>query len=615
MKLYEDYIAISKYARSLDGRRETWEETVNRWWDYFSNKFPLPEEVHEAILEKKVMPSMRSLMIAGQALDRNHIGAYNCAFVPVDDPKSFDEALIILMHGTGVGFSVERQYVNQLPEIPRELEEVDWKIVVADSKEGWQKAVRKLIHSLYGGELPSWDLSKVRPSGSPLKTFGGRASGSEPLDKLLHFIVRTFKHAVGRKLTSVECHDIMCNVASAVVVGGVRRSAMISLSNLTDDRMRKAKSGQWWLDNVERSYANNSVSYTEKPDMSAFMEEWSAIYTSKSGERGIFNRVAAQKQAEKNGREIRDFGTNPCGEIILRPRSFCNLTECVIRSGDTIENLKEKVRIATIIGTAQSALTDFKNISKRWKDNCEEERLLGVSLTGIMDNTLTSNKRGLPELLEELRNVAVETNKEFSQTLGINPSVAICTVKPSGTVSQLVSSSSGIHPRHSRYIRRRVRSDVKDPLATWMIEQGFPYEKDVHNQHNYVFSFPIRSPKHSVLKEDVKAIEMLELWKIYREHWCHHNPSITVYIAEEEWMEVGAWVYKNWEDVCGLSFLPKEDEDHSYVQAPYESISYEQYRSLLKQMPVVNWDQYVEEEDNTVSSQEFACVGGVCDVL
>jgi len=617
MKQYEDFIAISKYARSKTGRRESWEETVERWWEYFGAKYNLPVEVKSAIIEKRVMPSMRGLMTAGPALDRNHIAAYNCSYIPINDPKAFDEVLIILMHGTGVGYSVERQYITQLPEIPDEFDEVDWKITPADSKEGWQKALRKLVHSLYGGEAPKWDLSRIRPSGAVLKTFGGRVSGPEPLDTLLWFVTKVFRGAAGRKLSSIECHDILCQVAASVVVGGVRRSAMISLSNLTDDRMRRAKMGQWWLDSVNRSYANNSVAYTERPDMAAFMEEWTSIYMSKAGERGLFNRIAAQKQALKHNREVVDFGVNPCGEILLRPRQFCNLTEAVVREDDTEETLKEKVRIASIIGTAQSALTDFKNLSKMWKINCEEERLLGVSLTGIMDSPLTNglgNHQKLKKLLNELRDVAVDANLKFSKKLGINPSKAICTVKPSGTVSSLVSSASGIHPRYSKYYIRRVRSDIKDPLASWMKENGFPVENDIYNPHNFVFSFPLKSPKNSVMKDDISAMKMLEIWKIYRNEWCHHNPSITVYIGEDEWMDVGAWVYKNWDDVCGLAFLPKEDSDHTYVQAPYETINYDKYRKLIKNMPNIDFSSYTEEEDNTVSSQEFACAAGSCDI-
>jgi len=588
-----------------------------------TDKFPVlaeRQDVKVAIHDLEVVPSMRTIMTAGEALDRNHVAAYNCSFLAVDDPKAFDEALMVLMCGTGVGFSVERQFISKLPEIPSEIVETDEVVVVGDSKEGWAKAFRKIISRLYAGEIPQWDTSKVRPAGARLKTFGGRASGAEPLENLFKFAVNTFRKAAGRKLNSLECHDIMCQVAAAVVVGGVRRSAMISLSNLSDDRMRHAKMGNWWNDQVNRSYANNSISFTEKPDMGSFLREWSALYESKSGERGIFNREAAQAKAESIGRESRsDFGTNPCGEISLRSRQFCNLSEVVIRETDGVGDLEKKTEIATIIGTIQSALVDFKYLSPNWKKNSEEERLLGVSLTGIFDHKIMSGqgeyeKSVLGGTLEKLRNITRDVNKEWAEKLGINPSKAITTVKPSGTVSQLVNSGSGIHPRYAKHYIRRVRADVKDPLATWMKDKGVPCEVDVYNPQNLVFEFPMASASNSMTRHDISAIEHLELWLTYRNKWTDHNPSVTIYVGEDEWAEVGAWVWKHWDEVCGVSFLPREDDNHSYAQAPYEEVTEDQYKKLQAAMPVIDFAEYTEVLDNTTSSQELACTAGVCEI-
>ena len=625
MDSYQSYIHVSRYARWLEDkeRRETWSETVDRWWNYMTDKFPVlaeRQDVKVAIHDLEVVPSMRTIMTAGEALDRNHVAAYNCSFLAVDDPKAFDEALMVLMCGTGVGFSVERQFISKLPEIPSEIVETDEVVVVGDSKEGWAKAFRKIISRLYAGEIPQWDTSKVRPAGARLKTFGGRASGAEPLENLFKFAVNTFRKAAGRKLNSLECHDIMCQVAAAVVVGGVRRSAMISLSNLSDDRMRHAKMGNWWNDQVNRSYANNSISFTEKPDMGSFLREWSALYESKSGERGIFNREAAQAKAESIGRESRsDFGTNPCGEISLRSRQFCNLSEVVIRETDGVGDLEKKTEIATIIGTIQSALVDFKYLSPNWKKNSEEERLLGVSLTGIFDHKIISGqgeyeKSVLGGTLEKLRNITRDVNKEWAEKLGINPSKAITTVKPSGTVSQLVNSGSGIHPRYAKHYIRRVRADVKDPLATWMKDKGVPCEVDVYNPQNLVFEFPMASASNSMTRHDIGAIEHLELWLTYRNKWTDHNPSVTIYVGENEWAEVGAWVWKHWDEVCGVSFLPREDDNHSYAQAPYEEVTEDQYKKLQAAMPVIDFAEYTEVLDNTTSSQELACTAGVCEI-
>ena len=594
--------------------------------------------IKDAILGLETMPSMRSLMVAGEAGERCNVSTYNCSYVAVDNLKVFDEAMYVLMSGTGVGFSVERQYINRLPEIAEEFHETDTTIVVADSKIGWAKAYRELLSMLSNGQVPKWDVSKVRPAGAPLKTFGGRASGSEPLVDLFEFSVEVFKRAAGRKLTSIECHDLMCKVADIVVVGGVRRSALISLSNLTDERMRVAKSGQWWVDNPQRALANNSISYTEKPDMGIFMKEWEALYESKSGERGIFNREAAKRAAEKSGRrdpDYNDYGTNPCSEIILRSKQFCNLSEVVVRASDTFDDLKRKVRLATILGTLQSTLTNFRYLSSVWKRNTEEERLLGVSLTGIMDHPFLSGEAPriesyerhsgqepaiyeyiLEDVLQELKEVAIETNKEWAEKLGIPQSVAITCVKPSGTVSQLVDSASGIHPRYSEYYIRTVRQDKKDPLAQMMVDAGFPYEDDVMKPDStYVFSFPMKAPEGSVKRNDRTAIEQLELWKVYQEAWCEHKPSITVYVKEEEWMEVGAWVYREFNSVSGVSFLPHSE--HSYKQAPYQEITKEEYDELTKTMPSqVDFTKLIdfEKEDTTIGMKEYACTGGACEI-
>jgi len=629
--LYQQYIHLSRYSRYRYDvkRRETWEETVSRYFDFFEEhlkeqceyKLPtgLKTQLKDAVLNLDVMPSMRCLMTAGEALSRENIAGYNCSFVAIETPRAFDEILYILMNGTGVGFSVERQMVNEMPRVADDFHDTETTIVVSDSKLGWAKALKELIHLLYGGQIPQWDLSRVRPAGAPLKTFGGRASGPEPLEDLFRFCVDIFRNAAGRKLTSLECHDITCKIAEIVVVGGVRRSALISLSNLSDDRMRHAKAGQWWENNTQRALANNSACYTERPDAGIFMEEWKALYDSKSGERGIFNREAAQKVAASSGRRDSEhnFGTNPCSEIILRSEEFCNLSEVVVRPEDTLESLKNKVINATILGTFQSTLTNFKYLNKRWENNCTEERLLGVSLTGIMDNALTNGKKkGIEELLSELKQVAIATNKEIASKLGIAQSAAITCVKPSGTVSQLVDSASGIHARHNPYYIRTIRADKKDPLAKMMKEAGFPVEDDVTKpNHTYVFSFPVKGPKHGVYRKDMTAIEQLELWKVYQEHWCEHKPSVTISVKETEWMEVGAWVYNNFDMMSGVSFLPFSD--HTYRQAPYQDCSEEEYKELLAKMPKdVDWgllSEY-EEQDMTTSSQELACVAGGCEI-
>ena len=628
---YQEFIHLSRYSRWLpkEGRRETWRETVTRYFDFFqehlkqSCKYSLDkslrEELEDAVIHLDIMPSMRCLMTAGEALKRENIAGYNCSYVAVDRPQAFDEILYVLMNGTGVGFSVERQFVGNLPTVAEEFHPSDTTIVVQDSKMGWAKAFKELVAMLYHGQIPKWDLSKVRPAGAPLKTFGGRASGPEPLRRLFEFTKEIFQNAHGRKLSSIECHDIVCKTAEIVVVGGVRRSALISLSNLSDDRMRVAKSGQWWIDNGQRALANNSACYTEKPDIGIFMDEWKALYDSKSGERGIFNRESAKKIAEKNERRDvgYDFGTNPCSEIILRSREFCNLSEVVVRPEDTEDTLLRKVKLATILGTFQSTLTNFKYVSKDWKKNCVEERLLGVSLTGIMDNKWTAGKlNGLDVLLKNLKQMSVDTNKDWSKKLKINQSAAITCVKPSGTVSQLVDSASGIHARHNPYYIRTVRGDKKDPLTKMMVEEGFPNEDDVMKPNDTtVFSFPIKCSPDAVFRQDLTAIEQLELWKTYQVHWCEHKPSVTISVKEEEWIDVGAWVYKNFDLMSGVSFLPYSE--HTYKQAPYQDCDEKEYNDLLNKMPTsVDWSKLSEYEksDMTVGSQELACSSGSCEI-
>ena len=604
-----------------EGRRETWEETVQRTFNFFStivgddkSMQKALEEAQQAVLDMDVMPSMRVMMTAGPALEKNHIAAYNCAYHPIDHVRAFDEALIILMHGTGSGFSVERKYVEKLPEVADELEESDTTIIVRDSKEGWQEAYKQLISLLYGGSIPKWDLSRVRPAGSRLKTFGGRSSGPAPLEDLFTFTVNIFRGAVGRRLHTLEVHDIVCKIAAIVVVGGVRRSALISLSNLTDQRMRHAKDGNFYEQNPQRTLANNSVCYTEKPDIEIFMEEGLSLYRSKSGERGVFNRVAADYQVDRTGRREtgHEWGCNPCSEIILRPQQFCNLTEVVVRAEDSPADLERKVRIATFLGTLQSTLTNFKGLRKKWKENCEEERLLGVSLTGIMDHKVLGDYRSvtLPVQLQQLKAVAIEENTKWAKKLGINRSAAITCVKPSGTVSQLVNSASGIHARYAPYYIRRVRADIKDPLAVWMQEMGFPCEVDVVTPSNLVFSFPIKAPEDSVKIRS--AVEHLELWRVYQDHWCDHKPSVTVTYTDDEYMDVQAWLWKHFNLVSGISLLPKDD--HVYQQAPYEEITQEVYEEMLKEMPSADWSTFAEAVDNTTASQELACVAGHCEV-
>ena len=628
--IYETFIAKSRYARYIDAerRRENWGETVSRYFDFvtkhleeeqdYTMSADLRKELQDAITNFEVMPSMRALMTAGKALGRDNTAGYNCSYLPVDDVKSFDEAMFILLNGTGVGFSVERQYIIKLPEVPDRIYDSESVIVVSDSKEGWAKALRQVIAMLYSGEAPKWDVSKVRPAGARLKVFGGRASGPEPLVDLFKFLIKLFKNAQGRKLNSIECHDIMCKIGEVVVVGGVRRSAMISLSNLSDDRMRHAKSGAWWEGQGHRALANNSACYTERPDVGIFMKEWQSLYESKSGERGIFNREAAKNIVRQNGRRNPDFefGTNPCSEIILRPYQFCNLTEIIVRAEDTMEDIARKARIASILGTIQSTLTHFPYLRKIWRDNTEQERLLGVSMTGVLDNSLLNNADD-PELagrLQAIKQVAVDVNAEFAEMFGIPASAAITCNKPSGTVSQLTDTASGIHPRHSAYYFRRVRNDIKDPLTQAMINAGVPNEPDVTKPGSTViFTFPKKAPEGAVLRSDLDAISHLKLWLAYQRHYCEHKPSVTISVMEKEWPAVGAFVWEHFDEMSGVSFLPYDGG--SYKQAPYEDCTKEQYEAMLAIMPTsIDWDSIVEMEDNVEGAQMLACTAGNCEI-
>ena len=624
---YQTFIATSRYARWLEdeNRRETWSETVSRYCEYLRSSPNVKlsnediAEIEEAILTLEVMPSMRALMTAGVAADRDNTCIYNCSYLAVDSPRSFDEAMFILLCGTGVGFSVERQSISSLPDISKNLSASDDLITVQDSKEGWSKGLRKLIDHLYAGDIPTWDLSEIRPAGSRLKTFGGRASGPEPLDNLFKFVVSKFQGASGRKLNSIEVHDIMCKIGEVVVVGGVRRSAMISLSNLSDQRMSHAKSGNWYDVEPQRALANNSACYTEKPDMETFLREWLALVESKSGERGIFSRVAAEAHVTKNGRRKAgfDWGTNPCSEIILRSNQFCNLTEVVVRESDTLDSLKRKVRIATILGTAQSTYTHMPYLRDIWTKNTTEERLLGVSLTGIMDHPVLSKNVDSKRWLTEMRQVALDTNDDYADRMGIERSAAITCVKPSGTVSQLVDSASGIHARHSDYYIRTVRGDNKDPLTQFMIDQGIPNEPCVMKPDStVVFSFPVKSPEQAVTRNDMTAVEQLELWLTYQRHWCEHKPSVTISVRDAEWMAVGAFVYEHFDEMSGVSFLPHSD--HTYQQAPYQDCTKEEYEDMLTKMPdAIDWEllNEYENEDNTVSMQTMACSGDSCEIV
>lgn len=629
--VYEEFIAKSRYARYLEqeDRRENWGETVARYFEFMQehlldkHEYLIPEatleELQAAVTAKEVLPSMRSIMTAGDALERDNVSGYNCAYLPIDDPKSFDEGMFILLCGTGVGFSVERQYIKCLPEVPTKIFSSDSYIVVHDSKEGWAKALRQLIALLYSGEAAKWDVSNVRPAGAPLKTFGGRASGPGPLEELFRFVTKIFISAQGRRLTSLECHDIMCKIGEVVVVGGVRRSAMISLSNLSDDRMRHAKSGAWWETQGQRALANNSACYTEKPDVGIFMQEWLSLYESKSGERGIFNREAAQKIVRKNGRrkDTYEFGTNPCSEIILRPYQFCNLSTVIVRAEDTEESLIRKARLAAILGTYQSTLTHFPYLRNIWKENTEEERLLGVSMSGALDNALMNNPDSLelPGILQAIRDAVVEQNKTLANIIGIPQSVATTAIKPEGTTSQLTDSASGLHTRHSKFYYRRIRGDIKDPLTQFMINAGVPCEPCVMKPDTtVVFTFPKKAPEGALTRNDLTAIQHLKLWLVYQRHYCEHKPSITVSVTEKEWPAVGAFVWEYFDEMSGVSFLP--NDGGSYRQAPYEDCTEAQYLEMLKTIPTsIDWDSLIEHTDNVKGTQTLACSADGCEIM
>ena len=627
---YQTYIAKSRYSRFLDdkGRREHWDETVARYFNFMEKHLltkhnyiltaPMRMKLENAVVALDVVPSMRNIMTSGEALERQNVAGYNCSYLPIDDPKCFDEAMYILLCGTGVGFSVEQKYVNKLPEIPERLYDSATTIVVSDSKEGWAKALRQVLALLYSGEVPKWDVSKIRPAGERLKTFGGRASGPEPLVELFKYAVAKFKGAAGRRLTSLEAHDLLCKVGEVVVVGGVRRSAMISLSDLTDHRMATAKAGNWWDTNGQRALANNSATYNVKPDVGEFMKEWTSIYESHSGERGIFNRDASERQVARNGRRkpSAEWGTNPCSEIILRPYQFCNLSSVIVRPYDTESVLLEKIELATILGTFQSTLTYFPYLRKIWQTNTEEERLLGVSMTGILDNKLLNNPddEALPALLERLKAHAVSINDKLASSLGINASVAITAIKPEGTVSQLTGTASGLHPQHSEYFIRRVRSDNKDPLTDFLKNSGFPSEPCVMKPDSTtVFAFPMATAPGALLREDLSALQHLKLWLVYQRHYCEHKPSVTISVKENEWPEVGAFVWKNFDEITGVSFLPMDGG--TYRQAPYTECTQDEYEQALRDTPKnIDWEAFIENTDMVEGAQMLACTAGVCEI-
>ena len=614
MDSYQSYIHKSRYARYLPElkRREEWNETVERYASFMWEDTKLIN-IAMAILDMEVMPSMRAVTTAGLALSKDHAAGYNCSYLPINRMRAFDETLYVLMCGVGVGFSVERQYIADLPEVSENFFDTDTVITVRDSKIGWASAYKELLSMLWSGMIPKWDMSKVRASGARLVTFGGRASGPEPLDRLFRVTTEILRGAAGRKLTSVECHDIMNYIGEAVIVGGVRRTAEISLSNHSDERMRNAKMGNWVAENPQRALSNNSICYTERPDVGAFMREWVAIHQSGSGERGIFNRQACKNMVPERRDSDWDFGTNPCSEIVLRPNQFCNLSEVVARPGDSIESLAEKVEMATIIGTLQSTLTNFRYLSARWRKNTEEERLLGVSITGIYDCPALYNSTASE--LNKLRDKAIETNKKWAKKLHINESTAITCIKPSGTVSQLVDSASGIHPRYNDYYIRRVRNDKKDPLSQTVIDAGVPYNTDPYNKSAWVFDFPMKAPNKAITRKDITPLSQLELWKHFALNYCEHKPSMTCYVGDKDWPEVGGWVWKHFDIINGISFLPSSDEGHIYEAAPYEDISKDKYKELIKTMPKdIDWSSIIEEEDFTTSSQEFACVADQCEI-
>ncbi|MDA0320449.1 MAG: recombinase [Proteobacteria bacterium] len=623
-KTMEEYVYISKYSKFLhdQNRRETWAETVKRYKAnvldrHLSNE--MAEIIARAILNLEVVPSMRMLATAGPALDRDNVCGYNCAYKAITQPRDFSDALFILSSGTGMGYSVEKKYISQLPKVPSSVKMDEVSFTVQDSREGWQEAVQFAMEEGFLGNIYEYDLSLLRPEGAILKTFGGRSSGPEPLRKTLNYINDLFKKAAGRQLTSLECHDLMCMIASCIVAGGVRRSAMISLGDIDDVEMRNAKNWSLGAFPEERHSANNSYVTNGTPSKEEFEAEWSAMVAGKSGERGIFNRASAKAQAEKFGRKVADFGCNPCSEILLvDDGQFCNLSEVIIRADDDFYDLKRKVELATIIGTVQSTFTHFPALPKNWTDNCEEERLLGVSMTGIMDNPLTNGVlAGLPGRLNELRNFAIDTNKKWAEKLGISAAASVTCVKPSGSVSALTGTASGIHSRWSDYYIRRTIQSNADPLTQLMIDEGIPHEPSATKPDlETVFSFPIASPLGAVTNGTRSAIEQMEMWLTYQRNWTTHKVSATISVKSDEWDDLAKFVYDHFDEIAGVSFLPYDD--HAYVQAPYEQISAEKYEELNLAFPIsVNWSRLpeFEIEDTTKASQELACTGGACEIL
>lgn len=643
---YQRLIHATRYARWLDdeGRRETWEETCRRYVDFWVGRDQLKQseadELYKDIVSMRSVPSMRAMWSAGPALEQHQMASYNCSYVALDHPRAFDEMLYILCCGTGVGFSCEDKFVSKLPEIAEDFHPTDTVIKVHDSKIGWAKAFKQLLAMLWQGEVPQWDVSAVRPAGARLKTFGGRASGPQPLVDLFVFATGMFTNAAGRRLTSIEAHDLACKVGDIVVVGGVRRSALISLSTPVDDYMREAKSGRWFETHPHRALANNSACYNHKPEFPLFLKEVQSLYTSFSGERGFFSREAAKKIAARNGRRDpnHDFGTNPCSEIILRSAGVCNLSEVIIREGDSLATLKKKVETATIFGTLQATLNDFRYVRSIWKKNTEE-RLLGVSLTGIMDHKVMAGLEGdekLTKWLNELRDHAIEVNKKWARRLGIEQSAAITCVKPSGTVSQLCDTASGIHPRFSPYYVRTVRQDDKDPITDFLRPYSYNEPAIGKEGNTTVFHFFQKAPEGAVCVEDVGAMEQLRLWKIYQDEWCEHKPSITVYYTPDEFMHVAAWMWDNFDSLSGISLLPYDGG--TYQQAPYQQITKEQFEAgvveqrkliwdgtalvpddsivlpdITRELPI-DWSKLVESEDVTVGAQTLACTGNACEL-
>lgn len=625
---YQDFIFYRTYSRWNDdlGRRETWQETVDRYMSFMRKNvgdkltFEEYQEIREAILKHEVMPSMRLMWGAGGPTARCNVSAYNCSYLAIKELRDFAETLYLLCSGTGVGFSVEKAAVDQLPVVQPQKGVPSKYFVIDDSKEGWAEALHDCLHALFNGEDAIFDFSQIRPAGARLKTMGGRAAGPQPLMDLLEFTKEVVLARQGKKLRPIDVHDIMTKIGEIVVAGGVRRSAMISLSDLEDAEVQHAKDGRFWEHSAHRALANNSAVYKQKPTREEFLSEWDALRKSGSGERGIFNRgslteqVPARRLFEWNGVVPALAGTNPCGEIVLKDKQFCNLTEIVARAEDTEETLLKKARIATILGTYQSTLTDFKFLSSEWKRNCEDERLLGVSITGQWDSPAVRDE----QVLTRMKHVAQDTNSEYAKRFGINPSTAITCVKPSGTVGQLVNASPGLHARYSEYYLKRVRISVTDPLFKMLRDLGVPSHPEVgqgeSTANTFVLDFPIASPQGAVTADKLSAIAQLEHWLMMKRSWTEHNPSCTIYIKDGEWEQVRDWIYEHWDLVGGLSFLPYED--HVYELAPYTPISKEEYEKLASLFPKIDFSVLTryEKDDETTGAQELACVAGGCEL-